>query len=82
MCIKRLIIAKKGCGQLTSNDTYFSDSWFSGVKTFEKALAEVVDYCRLVKTINKGFSCYISKIDEILDGRAISYSEEYYNISW
>ena len=25
-CTKRLAIATKGCGQLTSNDTYFSDS--------------------------------------------------------
>ena len=30
--IKRLAIATKGCGQLTSNDTYFADSWFSFVK--------------------------------------------------
>ena len=30
VCMKRLIMAKKGCGQLTSNDTYFSDIWFSG----------------------------------------------------
>ena len=34
-CMKRLAIAAKGCGQLTSNDTYFSDSWFSYVKTAE-----------------------------------------------
>ena len=34
-CMKRLAIATKGCGQLTSNDTYFSDSWFSSVKTAE-----------------------------------------------
>ena len=24
-CMKRLSIATKGCGQLTSNDTYFAD---------------------------------------------------------
>ena len=34
-CMKRLAIATKGCVQLTSNDTYFSDSWFSSVKTAE-----------------------------------------------
>ena len=34
-CIKRLAIATKGCSQLTSNDTYFADSWFSSVKTAE-----------------------------------------------
>ena len=34
-CMKRLAIATKGCGQLTLNDTYFSDSWFSSVKNAE-----------------------------------------------
>ena len=33
-CMKRLDIDTKGCGQLTSNDTYFSDSWFSSVKNY------------------------------------------------
>ena len=33
--MKRLMMATKGCGQLASNDTYFSDIWFSGVKTDE-----------------------------------------------
>ena len=32
-CMKRIAIATKGCVQLTSNDTYFADSWFSSVKT-------------------------------------------------
>ena len=32
-CMKILSIATKGCGQLTSNDTYFSDVWFSSVKS-------------------------------------------------
>ena len=31
-CTKRIIMAKKGCVQLISNDTYFYDKWFSGVK--------------------------------------------------
>ena len=34
-CMKRLAIATKGCGQLTSNDTCFADSWFSSVKNAE-----------------------------------------------
>ena len=34
-CTKRLILATNGCDQLTQNETYFSDSWFSGVKTDE-----------------------------------------------
>ena len=32
VCMKRLIMATKRCRQLTSNDAYFSDIWFSGVK--------------------------------------------------
>ena len=34
-CTKILALATKGCGQLTSNDTYFADIWFSSVKTAE-----------------------------------------------
>ena len=54
-CIKRLAIATKGCGQLTSNDTYFADNWFSYVKTAEEMAAAGVDYCGPVKTSHKGF---------------------------
>ena len=53
--MKRLTMSTKGCGQLTSNDTYFADSWFSGVKTSEEVMAAVVDYCGPAKTIHKGF---------------------------
>ena len=35
-CMKRLAISTKGCGQLTSNDTYFSNRWFSSVKTAKR----------------------------------------------
>ena len=38
-CMKRLSVATKGCGKLTSNDTYFSGSWFSGVKMAEEAIS-------------------------------------------
>ena len=55
MFMNRLAIDTKGCDQLTSNDTYFSDSWFSSVKTAEEMAAAVVDYCRPVKTSHKGF---------------------------
>ena len=34
-CMKRLAISNKGCGQLTSNNNYFSYSWLSSVKTDE-----------------------------------------------
>ena len=54
-CIKRLAIATKGCGQLTSEDTYFADSWFSSVKTSGEMAAAGVDYCGPVKTSHKGF---------------------------
>ena len=53
--MKRLSIATKGCVQLTSNDTYFSDRWFSSIKTAEEVMAAGVDYCGPVKTIHKGF---------------------------
>ena len=54
-CMKILTMATTGCGQMASNDTYFSDSWFGRVKTAEEAMAEGVDYCRPVNTIHKGF---------------------------
>ena len=55
MCMKRLVMAKKGCGQLISNDTYFDYSWCSGVKTAEEAMAVGVGFCGSVKTSHKGF---------------------------
>ena len=54
-CMKRLAISTKGCGQLTSNYTYFYYSWFSSVKTAEEMGAAGVDYFGLMKTIHKGF---------------------------
>ena len=54
-CMRIIMMATKGCGKLTSNDTHFADSWFSGVKKVEEAMAEGVDYCGLEKTIHKGF---------------------------
>ena len=36
--IKGLMRDKKGCGILTSNGTYFSDSWFIGVKNLTRQL--------------------------------------------
>ena len=48
-------MANNGCGQITSNDTYFDDSWFSSVKMVEEAMATGVDYCRSVKTSHKQF---------------------------
>ena len=82
-CMRILAIYIKGFGQLTLNDTYFSDIWSSSLKTAEEAMAAGVDYCRPVKTSHKGFlSSYVIKVDEILDGRVVSCYEEYSNISW
>ena len=53
--MKRPMMAIKGCDKMTSNDTYFPDIWFSGVKTAEEVMAEEVDSSRLLKTINKSF---------------------------
>ena len=53
--MKRLAIATKGCGQLISNDTYFSDSWFSSVKTAEDMAAAGVNYCGPAKTSQRFF---------------------------
>ena len=53
--MKRLAIATKGCGQLTSNHNYFADSWFSSVKTAEEMAAAGVNYCGPVMTIHKEF---------------------------
>ena len=54
-CMKRLAISTKGCGQLTSNGTYFDNSWFSSVKPDEEMAAAVVNYCGPVKMSHKGF---------------------------
>ena len=53
--MKRIGIATKGFGQLTSNDTYFSDIWFSYVKTTEQAMAAGFDYFGPAKSRQKGF---------------------------
>ena len=54
-CMKRITKAAKGCGHMSSNDTLFADSWVSGMKIAEEAMAEGVYYCGPVKTIHKGF---------------------------
>ena len=54
-CMKILAMTNKGCGQLTSNATYFADSYFSNVKTAEEAMVAVINYFWPVKTSHKGF---------------------------
>ena len=46
---------------MTSNDTHFSDSWFSGVKT---AMAEGVYYYGPAKTSHKGFC--LATLEELM----------------
>ena len=70
--MKRLAISIKGCGQLTSNDTYFADSWFSSVKTADEAMAAGVNYCGPVKTSHKGF--FLATFEKLMkDFRGRSY---------
>ena len=54
-CMKILMIDKKGCGQLSSNNTYVGYRWFSRLKTDEGAMTEGVDYFWSVKMIHKVF---------------------------
>ena len=51
-CMRILAIATKGCGKLTSNETYFDDRWFSSVKNAEEMAASGVDYYGPLKTIH------------------------------
>ena len=54
-CMKRIMMPIKGWDQLTSDDTYFSDSCFSGAKMAGQAITEGVDYFGTVKTSPKKF---------------------------
>ena len=54
-CMTIIMKYTKGCGQLSSNYTFFADIWFSGLKTAEEENSEGVDYCGPVKTIHKVF---------------------------
>ena len=56
VCMKILTRVKKVWGQLSPNDTYFSDIWFSRVKTAKEAIAEGVDCWGPVKMVHKGFA--------------------------
>ena len=47
--------AAKLCGKLSSNETFFTDIWFSGVKTVEDTNTDGVVYCGRLKTNNKRF---------------------------
>ena len=71
-CTKRLAIATKGYGQLTSIDTYFEGICSNGVETDEQVMAEGVDYCCLLKTIHKGF--FLATLEKLMkDWPGLSY---------
>ena len=53
-CMKRIMKGARGWVQLSSNDTFFVDRWFSGVKTAEEANTEGVYFCGSTKKSNKG----------------------------
>ena len=62
--MKRKTRGRKGCGQLFSNEIYFSDIRLSRVKTSKEYIYEGVDYCRPVKTIHKGF--FIATFEKLM----------------
>ena len=57
--------ATKGCGQLSSNDTFFGDIWFRVVKTVEEENTEGVDSFGPVKKIFVKFIDVVSSIISI-----------------
>ena len=63
-CMKRPTMDTKGCSQIKSNDIYFVDIWFSGVKSAKEVMAAGVSYCGLVKTSHKGF-CLVT-LEELM----------------
>ena len=54
-CTKIIIKATKGYSKMSSNDNFFSDRWFSGLKAADDENEEGVDYCKPIKTIQKVF---------------------------
>ena len=61
--MNRITKSAKGCVQLSSNDTLFSDIWFSGLKTEDEANEEEVYYCGPIKTSHKIFC--LSKLEKL-----------------
>ena len=51
--MKIIMNTTKELGKLSSNDTLFYDRWFIRVKTAGDKNAQVVDYCRTLKTSHK-----------------------------
>ena len=82
-CMKRLMMATKGCGKMTSNDTYFYDIWFNRIRMDDEVMAEGVDYCGASEDDPKGFLySHIIKVGESLAMRFISCCEDHPKSSW
>ena len=62
--MKRITKPKKGCGLLSSNVTFFSDSCFGGVKISEEENSEVVGYCSPENTIHKEF--FLAMLEDLI----------------
>ena len=54
-----IIKSTKGHGQISSNDTFFDDIWFSLFKKEEEENTQEEDYYRPVKTSHKRFCLYM-----------------------
>ena len=63
--MNRITMDTKGCGQLTSNETLFDYSWFSGVKMAEEAMAQGGDYYGPVNMSRKGFC--LAKLEKLTE---------------
>ena len=82
-CMNITMKDNKVCGQLLSNDTFFADRWFSGVKTAEKVMVEGVYYCGSMNTIHKRFCLgYVGKINGRVSVRVSYCYEKYSKSSW
>ena len=63
-CTNRIMKAEKGHVPLPSNNTFFSDIWFIGVKISEEESSEGVDYWSPVKTIPKGL--FLAMLEKLM----------------
>ena len=62
--------AKKGCGQLFSNETFFDENCFSVVKTEKEVSTEVVAYSGTAKMSHKRFFLSTLKNNEMFRVRS------------
>ena len=63
-CMRIIIKYTRDCGQLSSNDTLFSNRWFVGVKIVEEGNSEGVYYCGPVKISHK--EIFLAMLEKIM----------------